>query len=84
MTALWSPRRANCLIWAIVMQLTRGGYVCWRKSWYGWWPHAVWSLDRVDWYEYVPLQINGRMRWWQLLRMVVFAGSPRKIDRGTL
>lgn len=81
---LWSPRWSNCLIWAIAMQLRHGGWVCWRKSWYGWWPHAIWSMDRVTWFEYVPLNFNGRLRWWQVLWIVLFRGAPRTIDRSAL
>lgn len=84
MTKLWTPRRSNCLIWAICMQLTNGGYVCWRKSWYGWWPHAIWSMDRKVWYEYVPTNFAGRLAWWQILWIVLFKGEPRLIDRSVL
>jgi len=78
---LWHPAYANCIIWAIGLQLARGGWVCWRKSKYGWWPHAVWSLDRNDWYEYVPLNFGGHLKWWQVLWVVLFRGRPRHIDR---
>lgn len=81
---LWTPTHANCLIWALRMQWTHGGYVCWRKSWYGWWPHAVWSPDRKDWYEYVPIEFSGRLAWWQALWVVIFRGAPRRIDRSVL
>ncbi len=84
MTSLWTPRRANCLIWALWMQWTHGGYVCWRKSWYGWWPHAIWSADRKVWYEYVPTVFAGRLAWWQILWIVLFKGEPLRIDRSVL
>ena len=84
MTNLWTPHRANCLLWAIWMQLSRGGYVCWRKSWYGWWPHAVWSLDGKTWWEYLPLHFAGQLRWWQALWLVLFRGEPRIVERGKL
>lgn len=81
---LWMPRYANCLIWAIGMQLTRGGYVCWRQSWYGWWPHAVWSLDRQTWIEYLPINFTGRLKWWQVMWLVVFKGRPVEVTRSVL
>jgi hypothetical protein len=84
MTTLWKPYIANCLIWAIGMQLSRGGWVCWRKSHYGWWPHAIWSIDRKLWWEYLPVNFSGRLRWWQVLWIVLFRGQPRAVERGEL
>ena len=81
---LWTPRRANCLIWAVGMQLSRGGYVCWRKSLYGWWPHAVWSHDGREWYEYTPMRFSGSLRWWQVPRLIAFLGAPHKVERDRL
>ena len=81
---LWYPTFANCIIWAFGMQWTRGGWVCWRKSTTGWWPHAVWSRDRVEWYEYVPLNFSGKLKWWQVLWIVLFRGGPRHVDRSDL
>lgn len=80
----WKPHFANCLIWAVVMQFRFGGYVCWRQSRYGWWPHAVWSLDRMVWWEYLPLHFSGRLVWWQVLWIVVFRGAPRMVVREEL
>ena len=80
----WTPRYANCLIWAAVMAWRYGGYVCWRKSRYGWWPHAVWSMDRMVWWEYLPLNFSGRLKWWQVLWIVVFRGKPRMVVRAEL
>ena len=84
MTNLWRPRFANCLIWATWMQLSRGGYVCCRQSWYGWWPHALWSADSLVWWEYVPLNFSGRLRWWQVPWLVLFRGQPRIVERDKL
>lgn len=84
MTTLWLPPYANCLIWALWMQLSRGGWVCWRKSRYGWWPHAIWSIDRKVWWEYLPLNFSGRLKWWQVLWIVLFRGEPRMIVREDL
>ena len=81
---LWAPRYCNCLIWSFVMQWRYGGYTCWRQSRYGWWPHAVWSMDRVVWYEYLPLNFAGRLKWWQVLWTVVFRGAPRMVVRADL
>ena len=81
---LWSPRYANCLIWAFWMQLSSGGYICWRKSVYGWWPHAIWSQDGKDWYEYIPVNFSGRLKWWQVLWIVFFKGAVRRVDRSAL
>lgn len=80
----WKPAYANCLIWAFWMQWRYGGYTCWRKSRYGWWPHAVWSLDRVVWWEYLPLNFAGRLKWWHVLWTVVFRGAPRMVVRADL
>jgi len=66
------------------MQFTRGGWVCWRKSHYGWWPHAVWSLDGSLWWEYVPLNFSGILKWWQVLWIVIFKGKPRLIKEDHL
>ena len=80
----WKPAYANCLIWALVMQWRYGGYVCWRQSRYGWWPHAVWSMDRMVWWEYLPLHFAGRLKWWQVLWIALFRGSPRMVMREEL
>ena len=81
MKNLWQPPYANCLVWAFWMQWTRGGYVCWRQSFYGWWPHAVWSQDHLNWYEYLPLKFSGKLAWWQVLWLVLFRGEPRVVTR---
>lgn len=79
---LWQPRYSNCLIWAFWMQWTRGGRVCWRQSWYGWWPHAVWSGDNGrTYYEYLPVKFSGHLKWWQVMWLVVFRGAVRKVGR---
>ncbi len=84
MTNLWTPRRANCLIWALWMQLSRGGYVCWRQSLYGWWPHATWSADARVWWEYIPLHFSGHLKWWQVPRLILFLGAPCIVEREKL
>ena len=45
---------SNCYLFALRRWWTRGGYVVVRKSRYGWWPHALWSADLIDFYDYVP------------------------------
>ena len=82
---IWRPRYANCLIWAFVMQWRFGGTVCWRQSWYGWWPHAFWSGDGgVTYWEYLPIGFSGRLKWWKVLWLVVFRGEPRQVEREIL
>lgn len=78
---LWRPSIANCVIWALVMQWRCGGYVCWRQSWHGWWPHAVWSSDGHTYYEYLPKHFAGRLMWWQVPRVLLFSGEPRRVAR---
>lgn len=78
---LWRPYIANCILWAWVMQLRLGGYMCWRQSRYGWWPHAAWSLDGRCWWEYLPRNFAGRLKWWQVLWLVLFRGEPRRVER---
>ena len=46
--------------------------------------HAVWSLDRVVWWEYLPLNFAGRLKWWHVLWTVVFRGAPRMVVRADL
>lgn len=81
---LWRPRYCNCLIWAGWMQHSRGGWVCWRKSHNGWWPHAIWTLDQRQFYEYVPIGFSGRLKWWQILWIIVFRGEVRIITMDVL
>lgn len=46
---------SNCLLYAVRCWLTDGGYVVFRRSDYGWWPHVFWSADGGALSEYVPL-----------------------------
>lgn len=84
MTTLWFPRYGNCLVWALWMQWTRGGLVCWRKSRYGWWPHAMWSADGRLWWEYLPINFSGWLPWWRVPCIFLFRGEPRMVERGEL
>jgi len=80
---LWMPKRANCVLWAFVQQFRWGGHVCWRQSIYGWWPHAVWSLDHRHWYEYTSLAPKHRLRWWEVPGLILFQGRPEYVTRAT-
>jgi hypothetical protein len=42
------PTYSNCLIFAIRLWLTRGGYLIVRKSRAGWFPHFLWCSNLVD------------------------------------
>jgi len=50
-----SPRRFNCLFWALLMWWRHGGYVAMRRSRHYYGVHWMWSADLVSWYHYVPL-----------------------------
>lgn len=51
---MYSPKRSNCILWAVQQWRRHGGYVAFRRSHYGWWPHALWSPDLKTWLGYSP------------------------------
>lgn len=59
MAALYDVR-SNCVVFAVRLYLRRrrkkrGGYISWRASRHGPWPHCVFvSEDRRHWVHYVP------------------------------
>lgn len=58
---------SNCLIWALWMFFTRGGYLLVRKSMRSWVPHFQWSANRLVWYEYIPRAYKKDYYWWPSL-----------------
>lgn len=85
---LWTPVISNCIIWALVMQSRFGGYVVFRKSHYGWWPHAFWAhrLNCDKWYEYIPTQHDSdqQLPWYEQWKILLFFGKPTLVTRETL
>lgn len=67
-----TPRRSNCLIFAVSRVLTRGGYLLVRRSRWGWWPHFLWaeSLDPLRIEHFAPVA-GGRPR---LFPPLIFQG----------
>jgi hypothetical protein len=49
------PLKDNCILFAVRCWWHRGGYVIIRKSHFGWWPHAFWSLNLMTFEEFTPL-----------------------------
>lgn len=44
----------NCFFWALRKWRAEGGYIAFRRSRFGWWPHCFWSADMRRWYSYSP------------------------------
>lgn len=44
----------NCLLFAVVMWWKYSGRIVLRKSPRGWWCHAWWTPDGVQFWEYTP------------------------------
>jgi hypothetical protein len=65
---------SNCLIWAFRRFFIRGGYVIFRKSHYGWWPHFLWSPDLKTFYDYQPKAPNHHL----LIPPPLYRGVVRK------
>lgn len=45
---------SNCLFWVIGQWWREGGFVVICRSSYGWWPHFLWTIDLIDFYEFNP------------------------------
>jgi hypothetical protein len=67
-------RRSNCLIFALAHWWHDGGYLIVRRSWYGWWPHFLWSADLKVFEEFTPL----RTKTYRLCPPVLFKGYVRE------
>ena len=65
---------SNCLIFAVARYWRSGGYLIFRRSSYGWWPHVMWSADLREFEEFTthvkfshvcpPLFFKGFVRAW--------------------
>lgn len=47
--------RSNCLIWALVRWWRHGGYIVVRRSYWGPFPHFLWSRDLKRFWSYQPV-----------------------------
>lgn len=72
---LRSPRRSNCLVWALAAWAKWGGYLLVRRSHWGPWPHFLWSADLREFWSYVPLHPRRRAMPWHI---VWFRGEVRE------
>lgn len=61
--------RTNCLLWALSQWQQHGGYVVFRRSDYGWWPHLFWTVDLVTFKEFTPTEAKYERRIPPLLFM---------------
>lgn len=72
MTAMLA--KSNCLIFALKRFWRSGGYLIFRRSSYGWWPHVLWSRDLKAFEEFTtdekfphtcpPLFFKGYIHAW--------------------
>lgn len=67
------PERGNCVVFALRRWYQQGGYLIVRRSWYGWWPHLIWSADLVTFEEFLPVDPTRRR-----FPPVWFAGMIRR------
>lgn len=56
-----SPAWSNCIFWAVTQIWCYGGYVAFRRSHWGRFPHAMWSPDLKAWYGYAPLSPRTKL-----------------------
>jgi hypothetical protein len=57
---------SNCVIFALTRWFRGyryGWYLSIRKSNYGWWPHMLVTLDRVNYEDYQPLAPNHHLKF---------------------
>jgi len=54
---------SNCFLWALRQNINNGGYVAFRWSKYGWFPHVLYSLDLIVWSAFVPKAHPSRLRY---------------------
>jgi hypothetical protein len=57
---LHSPIFLNCLLWAVHRWSKKGGYVIFRQSHWGYFPHILWSKDLKVFWSYSPLHPSHR------------------------
>jgi hypothetical protein len=63
---LSAPKWCNCRVWAYYRWKTRGGYICYRRSFYS--PrvnHAFWSRDMITWWGYTARDETPTGPWWR-------------------
>lgn len=75
LVARWVPvgKKTNCLLWALAQWHRRGGYVVFRRSDYGWWPHLLWSQDLKIFEDFSPFKAKRR----RALPPIIFTGDER-------
>lgn len=75
LVARWVPvgERTNCLLWALARWQQHGGYVVFRRSDFGWWPHLLRSEDLVTFEEFTPTKAKRPRR----LPPLIFTGRVR-------
>lgn len=75
-----APKYSNCLIFAIRLWLTGGGYLVVRKSRAGWFPHFLWCADLADArvLHFAPRKIAPW--WYRPIHMLWFRGVVRRDD----
>lgn len=67
---------SNCLIWALRQWFKKGGYLIIRRSYFGWWPHFLWSADLVTFWEFNPAKKEN-----QRSPPILFRGQVRGFKR---
>lgn len=72
---------SNCVLFALGQWWAYGGYLVVRKSYFGWWPHFLWSQDLVTFEEYTPYDTRRR-KWLPplLFKGYVRRGEPPEIE----
>lgn len=65
--------KTNCLLWALSRWHKHGGYVVFRRSDYGWWPHLLWTVDLVTFEEFTPTDAKYKRR----IPPLLFVGRVR-------
>ena len=75
-----APKYSNCLIFAIRLWLTGGGYLVVRKSRAGWFPHFLWCADLADArvLHFAPRKIAPW--WYRPIHMLWFRGVVKRDD----
>jgi hypothetical protein len=68
--------KTNCILFALGRWFARGGYLIFRKSHFGWWPHAIWTPDLKTFEEFVPLDRTPHT----ILPPLIFEGQVRTSD----
>jgi hypothetical protein len=64
---------SNCLMFAVARFWRSGGYLIFRRSSYGWWPHVIWSQDLLEFEEFTT---TDKFHRWS--PPAIFKGFVRK------